>query len=183
MTSLFVFPALAPSEHPTVLAGKFPHVEKRSTGGRIYRIGLSNAQIAGEITLSYRNIDTPQLLTLFAHWLQVRGTTLSFSLPEDLFPSMNVSARSRLLATAWRHKEKPKVIDICAGVSNQLLHSLEFVIIAQPRRVVSPVLVSNPSLSLPVLPNTAPGAKFGVSVAWTAGSAGLDVVNVPGARW
>ena len=182
MTSI-VFPAVAPSEHPTILAGRFPHVEKRSTGGRVRRIGLSNVQLDGEITLTYSNIDTQQLLTLLAHWRQVRGTTLDFRLPAELFPSMSSSTRARLMATTWRHKEGPKVTDICGGQPEFLLHSLEFTIVAQPRRVASPVLGTAPELSLPVVPITAPGAQLRVAAVFAPGAAGIDEIKVPGAAW
>ena len=182
MTNL-IFPAVAPSEHPTILAGRFPHVEKRSTGGRVRRIGLSNVQLDGEITLTYSNIDTQQLLTLLAHWRQVRGTTLDFRLPAELFPSMSSSTRARLMATTWRHKEGPKVTDICGGQPEFLLHSLEFTIVAQPRRVASPVLGTAPELSLPVVPITAPGAQLRVAAVFAPGAAGIDEIKVPGAAW
>ena len=181
MTALF--PAVTPSEHPTILAGRFPHVEKRSTGGRVRRIGLSNVQLDGEITLTYTNIDTQQLLALLAHWRQVRGTTLDFRLPAELFPSMSSSTRARLMATTWRHKEGPKVVDICGGQPEFLLHSLEFTIVAQPRRVASPVLESVPELSLPVVPVTAPGAHLRVAVVFAPGAAGINTINLPGAAW
>jgi hypothetical protein len=181
MTALF--PAVTPSEHPTILAGRFPHVEKRSTGGRVRRIGLSNVQLDGAITLTYTNIDTLQLLTLLAHWRQVRGTTLDFRLPAELFPSMSSTTRALLMATTWRHKEGPKVVDICGGQPDFLLHSLEFTIVAQPRRVASPVLESVPELSLPVVPVTAPGALLRVAAVFAPGAAGINTINLPGAAW
>jgi hypothetical protein len=158
-------------------------VEKRSTGGRVRRIGLSNVQLDGEITLTYTNIDTQQLVTLLDHWRQVRGTTLEFRLPAWLFPSMSSSIRARLMATTWRHKEPPKVNDICGGQPEFLLHSLEFTLVAQPRRVASPVLGTAPELSLPVVPITAPGAQLRVAAVFAPGAAGIDEIKVPGAAW
>jgi hypothetical protein len=140
-------------------------------------------QLDGEITLTYSNIDTLQLLTLLAHWRQVRGTTLDFRLPAELFPSISSSTRARLMATTWRHKEGPKVVDVCGGQPEFLLHSLEFTIVAQPRRVASPVLGTAPELSLPVVPITAPGAQLRVAAAFAPGAAGIDEIKVPGAAW
>jgi len=178
-----VFPAVTPSEHPTILAGRFPHVEKRSTGGRVRRIGLSNVQLDGEIKLTYTNIDTEQLLKLRTHWILARGTTLEFALPAELFPSMSPTTRARLLATTWRHKEPPKVVDICGGQPGFLLHSLEFTLVAQPRRVASPVDPTYPIQSLPVMPVTAPGAQLRVAAVFAPGAAGIDEIKLPGAAW
>jgi hypothetical protein len=149
----------------------------------VRRIGLSNVQLDGAITLTYTNIDTLQLLTLLAHWRQVRGTTLDFRLPAELFPSISSTTRALLMATTWRHKEGPKVVDICGGQPDFLLHSLEFTIVAQPRRVASPVLESVPELSLPVVPVTAPGALLRVAAVFAPGAAGINTINLPGAAW
>jgi hypothetical protein len=149
----------------------------------VRRIGLSNVQLDGTITLTYTNIDTLQLLTLLAHWRQVRGTTLEFRLPAELFPSMSSTTRALLMATTWRHKEGPKVVDICGGQPDFLLHSLEFTIVAQPRRVASPVLATVPELSLPVVPVTAPGAQWSVLAVFAPGKAGTNTINLPGAAW
>jgi hypothetical protein len=149
----------------------------------VRRIGLSNVQLDGAITLTYTNIDTLQLLTLLAHWRQVRGTTLDFRLPAELFPSMSSTTRALLMATTWRHKEGPKVVDICGGQLDFLLHSLEFTIVAQPRRVASPVLGTAPELSLPVVPVTAPGAHWRVGAVFAPGKAGVNAISLPGAAW
>jgi hypothetical protein len=178
-----IFPAVTPSEHPTITSGRFPHVEKRSTGGRVRRIGLSNVQLNGEITLTFTNIDTEQLLKLRTHWMLARGTTLEFALPADLFPSMSPTTRARLMATTWKHKEKPKVVDICGGQPDFLLHLLEFTLVAQPRRVASPVDPTYPIQSLPVVPVTAPGAQLRVAVVFAPGAAGIDEIKLPGAAW
>jgi hypothetical protein len=158
-------------------------VEKRSTGGRVRRIGLANVQLDGEITLTFTNIDTEQLLKLRTHWILARGTTLEFALPADLFPSMNFTRRALLMATTWRHKEKPKVVDICGGQPDFLLHSLELTLIAQPRRVASPVVPMAPILSLPVVPVTAPGAHWRVGAVFAPGKAGINAISLPGAAW
>jgi hypothetical protein len=178
-----IFPAVTPSEHPTITAGRFPHVEKRSTGGRVRRIGLSNVQLDGEITLTFTNIDTEQLLKLRSHWILARGTTLEFALPADLFPSMSSTTRARLMATAWKHKEGPKVVDICGGQPDFLLHSLEITFVAQPRRVASPVDPTAPTLSLPVVPVTAPGAHWRIAAVFAPGKAGISAISLPGAAW
>lgn len=175
------FPALPPSEHPTITAGRFPHVERRSTGGRSARIRLGNVQIDGEIVLPYRNISTLELFQLRGHWREARGTSRDFALPEELFPSMDAATRARLMATAWRYKEPPKVVDICAGTPNDLLHTVEITLRAQPRRVLSPVLQDLPSLSLPVVPSTAPGARLSIRLSSLAGLPGIDAINAPGA--
>jgi hypothetical protein len=178
----FFFPSLAPSEHPTITAGRFPHVAKRSTGGRSSRIRLGNVQLGAEIQLPYTNIDTGTLLQLKAHWEFVRGTTLDFALPANLFPSMDAGTRARLMATTWKFKEPPKVKDICGGRPYFLLHTVEITLIAQPRRVLSPVQQDAPELSLPVVPKTAPGAALAVTSTWQGGAAGIDTINAPGAN-
>lgn len=181
MTSL-LFPSLAPSEHPTITAGRFPHVQKRSTGGRSGRIRLANVQLDAEIQLAFTNVDTQLLLQLYTHWTLTRGRTYDFALPAVLFQSMNASTKARLMATAWRFKDQPKVVDICGGVPGRLLHTIEITLRSQPRRVLSPVNQNNPDLSLPVAPKTAPGARLAVNATWTGGAAGVDTINAPGAQ-
>ena len=176
------FPAVAPSEHSTITAGRFPHVAKRSTGGRSGRIRLGNAQLDAEIQLAFTHIDTDTLLQLKGHWGQARGTTRDFALPATLFPSMNPTTRARLIATAWRFKEPPTVVDICGGAPGFLLHTVEITLRSQPRRVLSPVLQDAPELSLPVVPRTGPGARFAVTTTWAGGRAGINVINAPGAQ-
>lgn len=177
------FPPLAPSEHPTIVAGRFPHVQMRSTGGRNARIRLSNVQIGGEIVLVYNNTSTLVLFQLYGHWTQVRGTSREFALPAELFPSMDATTRARLMATTWKFKAPPKVEDICGGQPLFLLHTVEITLIAQPRRVLSPVLINTPELSLPVLPVTAPGARWATTTTWSGGAAGIDTMKAPGANW
>lgn len=176
------FPALAPSEHPTITAGRFPHVAKRATGGRSGRIRLGNAQLDAEIKLFYTNVDTSALLLLKSHWERVRGTTRDFSLPADLFPSLDTGTRARLMATAWRFKEPPTVVDFCGGAPGFLLHSIEIALRSQPRRVLSPVPEDAPEFGLPVVPRRAPGARFAVFTTWAGGRAGINTIFAPGAE-
>jgi len=96
---------------------------------------------------------------------------------------MSSTTRALLMATTWRHKEGPKVVDICGGQLDFLLHSLEFTIVAQPRRVASPVLGTAPELSLPVVPVTAPGAHWRVGAVFAPGKAGVNAISLPGAAW
>ena len=173
-----IFPAVIPSSHPVVTWGRFPHVSKRSTGGRSEKIRLSNVNIDAEIQLVFENISTEQLLELRGHWDLARGTAREFEIHPALLQAMNLTSKAQLLATTWKFKDSPQIVDICGGSLGFLLHSLEITIKSQPRRVLSPV-----AQGAPVVPIVAPGARWGVSTSWQAGRAGINVLNLPGASW
>lgn len=173
-----IFPAVIPSSHPVITWGRFPHVSKRSTGGRSEKIRLSNVNIDAEIQLAFKNISTEQLLQLRGHWDLARGTAREFEIHPALLQAMNQGSKDRLLATTWKFKDAPRIVDICGGAPGFLLHSLEITLKSQPRRVLSPV-----AQGVPVVPVIAPGARWGVSTSWQAGRAGINQFNLPGASW
>lgn len=173
-----IFPAVIPSSHPVVTWGRFPHVSRRSTGGRSEKIRLSNVNIDAEIQLVFKNIDTEQLLQLRGHWDLSRGTAREFQIHPALLQAMNQASKQRLLATTWKFKDAPRIVDICGGAPGFLLHSLEITLKSEPRRVLSPI-----SQGVPVVPVVAPGARWGVATSWQSGRAGIDQLNLPGATW
>jgi hypothetical protein len=173
-----IFPAVIPSSHPVITWGRFPHVSKRSTGGRSEKIRLSNVNIGAEIQLAFKNISTEDLLQLRGHWDLARGTAREFEIHPALLQAMNQASKDRLLATTWKFKDAPQIVDICGGAPGFLLHSLEITLKSQPRRVLSPV-----SQGAPVVPVVAPGARWALATSWQAGRAGINQLNLPGATW
>jgi hypothetical protein len=177
MTTL-TFPPLGPSVLPGTPAKRYPHVEHKTSSGRIQRFGTGNVRLDGEIPLQFSNTDTATLLLLFSFWRLTHGTSRAFAIPASLFPSLDASTKALLLVTAWKFKSAPTVREFWGGQAAGILHTVEFVIVAQPRRVLSPV-----GNGMPQLPVLAPGAQWKIVGRWRPGLAGINVLNVPGAAW
>jgi len=177
MTTL-TFPSLGPSVLPGTPAKTYPHIEHKTSSGRIQRFGTGNVRLDGEIPLELRNTNTATLLLLYSFWRLTHGTSRAFAIPASLFPSLDASTKALLLVTAWKFKSAPTVREFWGGQAAGILHTVEFVIVAQPRRVLSPV-----GNGMPQLPVLAPGAQWKTVGRWRPGLAGINVLNVPGAAW
>lgn len=152
-----VFPPVTPDRGLTIAQPRHPYVPKRSTGGGESRIKLSNVRVGGKISLTFGSLETQQLLGFVQHWREARGTARDFQLSPVSLGSMAAPARALLLSTTWKYASPPTCTDICAGVPDRLLHTLEVELISQPRRVAAYINPTAPELTLPVMPSSIRG--------------------------
>ncbi len=177
-----IFPQVIPDHGLTIAQPKHPHVAKRSTGGGESRIKLSNVRVGAKISLTFGSLETEQLWAFVQHWREARGTARDFQLSPVSLGAMAAPARALLLSTTWKYASPPTCIDICAGVPDRLLHTLEVELISQPRRVAAYINPTAPELTLPVMPSSIRG---GIVTARAAVVGGLinttGGISLPGA--
>lgn len=177
-----LFPAIVPSTDLTVTMPRHPYVAKRSSGGGESRIKLSNVRVGAKLSLRFSNIDTKDVQSFLSHWRNARGTARDFQITAASLGAMAAPARALLLSTTWKYASPPTCTDICAGVPDRLLHTLEVELISQPRRVAAYINPTAPELSLPVMPSSIRG---GIVTARAAIVGGLinttGGISLPGA--
>jgi hypothetical protein len=172
------FPSVSPSVFPRIPAKHYPHVEHRTSSGRIKRFGTGNVRLDGELPIEFRNVNTATLLLLYSFWKLTLGTSRPFAITESVFPSLDATTKQLLLVTAWKFKTAPTVREFWAGQDVGILHTIDVTLIAQPRRILSPI-----GNGLPELPVLAPGARWTTVGRWRPGRAGINALNVQGTMW